>query len=121
MSRASSSPERAGKADYATLLQTTFCPRMSWHCDEPSLANLLRSGSCKQGSIGGGDIGLLENGGTTGHSEEDVGNLWLELQTFREGLLQEHSRPKIATLDEPEPEAAPEIAEGTLAGFGKKR
>lgn len=66
------------------------------------------------------DIGLLENGGTTGHSEEDVGNLWLELQTFREGLLQEHSRPKIATLDEPEPEAAPESQKARLQDLGKE-
>ena len=66
------------------------------------------------------DIGLLENGGAAGHSEEDVGNLWLELQTFREGLLQEHSRPKIATLDEPEPEAAPESQKARLQDLGKE-
>ena len=119
MSRASSSPERTGKTDHAALLQRCFARGCL------GIATSRRSPICRdQGAASRQhrwrDIGLLENGGAAGHSEEDVGNLWLELQTFREGLLQEHSRPKIATLDEPEPEAAPESQKARLQDLGKE-
>ena len=52
--------------------------------------------------------------------EDHVGSLWEELLTFREGLLDEHIRPKIAMLDEPEPEAAPESQKARLRQLGQE-